>query len=53
VKVPVLHIEGSHDAFLAGGTENFAQRLVIGPWDHVNWGRPESEPAPLLKDIGA
>ena len=67
VKVPVLHIEGWYDAFLAGGTENFAgmlarggtelardnQRLVIGPWDHVNWGRPESEPAPLLKDIGA
>ena len=66
VKVPVLHIEGWYDAFLAGGTENFAgmvarggtelardnQRLVIGPWDHVNWGRPESEPAPMLKDIG-
>ena len=29
------------------------QRLVIGPWDHVNWGRPDSTPAPLLKDIGA
>jgi putative CocE/NonD family hydrolase len=67
VKVPVLDIEGWYDAFLAGGTENFAgmvahggtelargnQRLVIGPWDHVNWGRLDSEPAPLLKDIGA
>jgi len=67
VKVPVLHFEGWYDAFLAGGTENFAgmvahggtelardnQRLVIGPWDHVNWGRPDSSPAPLLKDIGA
>ena len=56
VKVPVLHFEGWYDAFLAGGTENFAgmvahggtelardnQRLVIGPWDHVNWGRPDS-----------
>jgi putative CocE/NonD family hydrolase len=67
VKVPVLDFEGWYDAFLAGGVENFAgmvahggsesaranQRLVIGPWDHVNWGRPDSEPAPLLHDIGA
>jgi uncharacterized protein len=66
VKVPVLDVEGWYDAFLAGGIENFAgmaahgatavardnQRLVIGPWDHVNWGRPASTPAPLLKDIG-
>jgi uncharacterized protein len=67
VSVPVLHFEGWYDAFLAGGTENFSgmvayggtqlardnQRLVIGPWDHVNWGRPDSTPAPLLKDVGA
>ncbi len=67
VTVPVLDVEGWYDAFLAGGTENFAgmvahggtefardnQRLVIGPWDHVNWGRSDSDPAPLLKDIGA
>jgi len=67
VKVPVLDVEGWYDAFLAGGIENFAgmaahggtaeardnQRLVIGPWDHVNWGRPTSAPAPLLRDIGA
>jgi len=66
VRVPVLDIEGWYDAFLAGGVENFTgmvnsagtpgsranQRLVIGPWDHVDWGRPDSEPAPLLKDIG-
>ncbi|MUL80492.1 MULTISPECIES: CocE/NonD family hydrolase [unclassified Mycolicibacterium] len=66
VRVPVLDIEGWYDAFLAGGVENFTgmvahggtqaardnQRLVIGPWDHVNWGRPDSEPAPLLRDIG-
>ena len=66
VKVPVLDVEGWYDAFLAGGVENFAgmvahggtdlargnQRLVIGPWDHVDWGRPDSNPAPLLKDIG-
>ena len=67
VTVPVLHFEGWYDAFLAGGVENFAgmvahggnddaranQRLVIGPWDHVDWGRPDSEPAPMLKAIGA
>ncbi len=66
VKVPVLDFEGWYDAFLDGGTENFDgmvthggtqlardnQRLVIGPWDHVNWGRPDSSPAPMLKDIG-
>jgi putative CocE/NonD family hydrolase len=66
VKVPVLHFEGWYDAFLDGGTENFTgmvahggtelardnQRLVVGPWDHVNWGRSDSTPAPLLKDIG-
>ena len=66
VRVPVLHFEGWYDAFV-GGTENFAgmmataplqfardnQRLVVGPWDHVNWGRPGSTPAPLLKDVGA
>ncbi len=66
VTVPVLHFEGWYDAFLAGGVENFAgmvthganqtardnQRLVIGPWDHVAWGRTNSEPAPMLKDIG-
>ncbi len=67
VTVPVLDVEGWYDAFLAGGTENFTgmvahggtqfardnQRLVIGPWDHVNWGRSDSDPAPQLKDIGA
>jgi putative CocE/NonD family hydrolase len=67
VRVPVLAFEGWYDAFLAGGVENFAgmvrdggtqlardnQRLVIGPWDHVDWGRSESSPAPMLKAIGA
>ncbi|MFF0492343.1 CocE/NonD family hydrolase [Nocardia sp. NPDC004068] len=63
VKVPVLDMEGWYDAFLAGGVENFAgmvrsggtedarrnQRLVIGPWDHVGWGRPGSHiSAPML-----
>lgn len=67
IGIPVLNFEGWYDAFLAGGVENFAgmvahganenaranQRLVIGPWDHVDWGRPDSEPAPMLKAIGA
>jgi putative CocE/NonD family hydrolase len=66
VHVPVLDFEGWYDAFLAGGVENFAgmiarggtqqardnQRLVIGPWDHVDWGRSGSSPAPMLKAIG-
>jgi putative CocE/NonD family hydrolase len=67
VNVPVLDVEGWYDSFLAGGIENFVgvaahgataqartnQRLVIGPWDHVNWGRDTSASAPMLKDIGA
>ncbi|WP_373864607.1 CocE/NonD family hydrolase [Nocardia vaccinii] len=67
VKVPVLDFEGWYDAFLAGGTENFSgmaraggtpwarsnQRLVIGPWDHVGWGRPGSGiSAPMLAAAG-
>jgi uncharacterized protein len=67
VKIPVLDIAGWYDSFLAGGVENFTgmvahggtpdarrdQRLVIGPWDHVNWGSDDSEAAPILKNIGA
>ncbi len=66
VKVPVLHFEGWYDAFLRGGLENFAgmsarggspearrhQRIVIGPWDHLAWGRETSSPSPLLKSPG-
>ncbi len=66
VTVPVLHFEGWYDAFLADGVENFTgmvahggtaaaragQRIVIGPWDHLGWGRPGSITAPMLKDIG-
>ena len=66
VRVPVLDLAGWYDAFLDGSVGNFAgmtkaagtevarrnQRLVIGPWDHLAWGRTDSEPAPLLKDIG-
>lgn len=67
VNVPVLDIEGWYDAFLAGGVDNFTgmtskganerarrnQRLVIGPWDHLGWGRPTSAAAPTLTGIGA
>ncbi|MBF6330984.1 CocE/NonD family hydrolase [Nocardia transvalensis] len=67
VKVPVLNIAGWYDAFLAGGADNFAgmvksggsdearrnQRLVIGPWDHVGWGRPGTNvSAPMLAAAG-
>lgn len=66
ITIPVLHIEGWYDAFLAGGVRNFTgmvgsggsefarnnQRIVIGPWDHIGWGRPESPAAPILKQIG-
>ncbi|MFI6365531.1 CocE/NonD family hydrolase [Nocardia sp. NPDC050630] len=65
VRVPVLDIEGWYDAFLAGGIENFTgmvergaaparqnQRLVIGPWDHLGWGRPTSMIAPRLEQLG-
>lgn len=66
VKVPVLHFEGWYDAFLRGGLENFAgmtagggspdarryQRIVVGPWDHLAWGRESSSPSTLLKNLG-
>jgi len=66
IAIPVLDIEGWYDAFLAGGIRNFTgmvdsggsafarnnQRLVIGPWDHIGWGRPDSLAAPMLKQIG-
>ncbi len=67
VRVPVLDVEGWYDAFLTGGIENFTgmvgrggseearrnQRLVIGPWDHVGWGRPGSGiAAPKLAAAG-
>ncbi|MFI6957478.1 CocE/NonD family hydrolase [Nocardia sp. NPDC050408] len=65
VQVPVLDIEGWYDAFLAGGIENFTgmvergavsarqnQRLVIGPGDHLGWGRPTSMIAPRLEQLG-
>lgn len=67
VRVPVLHFAGWYDSFLAGGIENFTgmasdggteearrnQRLVIGPWDHLAWGRSGSTPAPMLRGLGS
>ncbi|HJT04100.1 MAG TPA: CocE/NonD family hydrolase [Pseudonocardiaceae bacterium] len=65
ITIPVLNIEGWYDAFLDGGVRNFTgmvsagetafarnnQRIVIGPWGHLGWGRPDSPAAPMLKQI--
>jgi hypothetical protein len=66
VAVPVLAFEGWYDAFVNGALRNFNgvqakgatelarknQRIVIGPWEHLGWGRPESPVSPRLKAIG-
>ena len=66
VDVPVLAFEGWYDAFLNGALRNFTgmqkdggtelartdQRIVIGPWEHLGWGRPSSLVSPRLKAIG-
>ncbi|NHN89130.1 CocE/NonD family hydrolase [Acetobacter conturbans] len=66
VKVPVLAFDGWYDSFLSGAVNNFNgmrtaggtpearenQRLIIGPWDHIGWGRPDTVVSPRLKDIG-
>lgn len=66
VKVPVLAFGGWYDTFLNGGLRNFMgmrksggsamarkdQRIVIGPWDHIGWGRPGSVESPRLEAIG-
>ena len=66
IAVPVLAFEGWYDAFLNGALRNFDgmqakgatplardnQRIVIGPWEHLGWGRPESPVSPRLKAIG-
>lgn len=67
VDVPVLAFDGWYDAFINGALRNFEgmrtsggtevarndQRIVIGPWEHVGWGRPSSPVSPRLKAIGA
>ena len=66
VMVPVLAFEGWYDAFLNGALRNFtgmrehggneiarnSQRIVIGPWEHLGWGRPDSPVSPRLKALG-
>lgn len=66
VTVPVLAFEGWYDSFLGGALTNFngmrtqgatpfaraSQRMVIGPWEHLGWGRPDSPVSPRLKAIG-
>ena len=46
MRVPALHIGGWYDAFLSGLVRNFVelsrqsgqpQKLVIGPWYHIDW----------------
>ena len=62
----VLAFDGWYDAFLNGALRNFngvrekgatdlarrSQRIVIGPWEHLGWGRPDSPVSPRLKAIG-
>ena len=66
VNVPVLAFDGWYDSFLTGALHNFNgmrqsgatgfartnQRIVIGPWEHLGWGRPDSPVSPRLKAIG-
>ncbi|HEY1927203.1 MAG TPA: CocE/NonD family hydrolase [Caulobacteraceae bacterium] len=66
VAVPVLAFDGWYDAFLDGSLRNFNgvrengatelarrnQRIVIGPWEHLGWGRPGSLVSPRLASIG-
>ncbi len=65
VTVPVLAFDGWYDSFLGGAIKNFEgmraqganpvarqnQRLVVGPWEHVGWGRPDSEQSPRLRAL--
>ena len=66
VSVPVLAFDGWYDAFIDGALRNFngvramgatpqvraSQRIVIGPWEHIGWGRPDAVVSPRLKAIG-
>jgi len=67
IKVTVLSFDGWYDSFLEGSLKNFVgmrskgatslarvnQRIVIGPWDHIGWGRPDSVECPRLKALGS
>ena len=66
VQVPVLAFDGWYDAFINGALENFNgvksqggaevardnSRIIVGPWEHLGWGRPESMVSPRLHAIG-
>jgi putative CocE/NonD family hydrolase len=66
VAVPVLAFDGWYDAFLNGSLRNFEgvrkggatalarenDRIIIGPWEHLGWGRPESPVSPRLAHFG-
>jgi len=66
VAVPVLAFDGWYDAFIDGALRNFTgvtaqgatalarqnQRIVIGPWEHLGWGRPSSPVSPRLAAFG-
>ena len=66
VAVPALAFDGWYDAFVNGALKNFngvqakgatpearaSQRIVIGPWEHIGWGRPDAVVSPKLKAIG-
>jgi putative CocE/NonD family hydrolase len=66
VAVPVLAFDGWYDAFLDGSLRNFNgvreqgatqatrdhQRIVIGPWEHLGWGRADSSVSPRLAHFG-
>lgn len=66
VTVPVLAFEGWYDSFLPGALKNFTgmreqgataearqnQRIIIGPWEHLGWGRADSPVSPRLKALG-
>jgi putative CocE/NonD family hydrolase len=67
VGVAVLAFDGWYDAFINGSLKNFNgvkdkgsndiarsnSRIVIGPWEHLGWGRPESMVSPRLHAISA
>jgi uncharacterized protein len=66
VQVPVLAFDGWYDAFINGALENFNgvkkdgatvtardnSRIIVGPWEHLGWGRPESLVSPRLHALG-
>jgi len=53
MNLPMLHVGGWYDTFLQGTLDSFAglragakteaarqaQKLIVGPWQHVSWGR--------------